>query len=152
MIEKIIVLGGKGGVGKSSISAATAVLLSNLLPEKKILLISFDMAHNLSDLLSKDIGNAITPIMSNLWAIEPDANEYAEIYTRDLVNKMKTLMKQMPLVGRIPQIEEFIDTTFTSDSIPLALKNAMFFQKILDAEDIKSQEVQFDVIIADFPP
>ena len=61
-------------------------------------------------------------------------------------------MKQMPLVGRIPQIEEFIDTTFTSDSIPLALKNAMFFQKILDAEDFNSQEAQFDIIIADFPP
>jgi len=152
MIEKIIVLGGKGGVGKSSISAATAVLLSDLLPEKRILLISFDMAHNLSDFLSKDIGNAITPITGNLWAIEPDANVYAEIYTKDLVNKMKTLMKQMPLVGRIPQIEEFIDTTFTSDSIPLALKNAMFFQKILDAEDINSQEAQFDIIIADFPP
>jgi len=152
MIEKIIVLGGKGGVGKSSISAATAVKLSDLLPEKKILLISFDMAHNLSDFLSKDIGNAITPITSNLWAIEPDASVYAEIYTKDLVSKMKTLMKQMPLIGRLPQIEEFIDTTFTTDSIPLALKNAMFFQKILDAEDTKSQDIQFDIIIADFPP
>jgi arsenite-transporting ATPase len=152
MIERIIVLGGKGGVGKSSISAATAVILSDLLPEKKILLISFDMAHNLSDLLTKDIGNTITPITNNLWAIEPDANVYAEIYTKDLVNKMKTLTKQMPLVGRIPQIEEFIDTTFTTDSIPLALKNAMFFQKILDSEDLNSQEIQFDIIIADFPP
>ena len=104
MIERILVLGGKGGVGKSSISAATAVRLSDLLPEKRILLISFDMAHNLSDLLSKDIGNAITPITENLWAIEPDANIYAEIYTEDLVNKMKTLTKEMPLVGKIPQI------------------------------------------------
>jgi len=152
MIEKILVLGGKGGVGKSSISAATAVILSDLLPEKKILLISFDMAHNLSDLLSKNIGNKITSITNNLWAIEPDPNDYAEKYTRDLVKKMKTLMKQMPLIGMIPQIEEFIDTTFTSDSIPLALKNAMFFQKILDAEDTNSQDVQFDIIIADFPP
>ena len=152
MIEKIIVLGGKGGTGKSTISAATAIRLSDLLPEKKILLISFDMAHNLSDLLSKDIGNKITLITSNLWAIEPDPNVYAEIYTKDLVKKMKTLMKQMPLVGMIPQVEDFIDTTFTSDSIPLALKNAMFFQKILDAEDFNSQKVQFDIIIADFPP
>ena len=50
MIESIIVLGGKGGVGKSTISAATAVILSDLLPDKKILLISFDIAHNISDL------------------------------------------------------------------------------------------------------
>ena len=152
MIERIIVLGGKGGVGKSSISAATAVLLSKLLPNKKILLISFDMAHNLSDLLSQQIGNMITPITSNLWVIEPDPNIYAEKYTKDLVDKMKALMKQMPLVGMIPKIEEFFDTTFTSDSIPLALKNAIFFQKILDAEDVTSQDIQFDIIVADFPP
>ncbi len=151
-MEKIIVLGGKGGVGKSSISAATAVLLSELLPNKKILLISFDMAHNLSDLFKLEIGNKVTSLTKNLWSIEPDADIYAKKYTKDLIEKMKTLTKQMPLVGRIPQIEKFIDTTFTADSIPLALKNAMFFQKILDAEDITTQDIQYDIIIADFPP
>ena len=152
MIEKIIILGGKGGVGKSSISAATAVKLSDLLSEKKILLISFDMAHNISDLFGIDVGNKLTPLTNNLWAIEPDPNVYAEDYTKELLEKMKLLMKEMPLIGLIPQVETFIDTTFTADSIPLALKNAMFFQKILDAEDINSQDIQFDIIVADFPP
>ena len=151
-MEKIIVLGGKGGVGKSSISAATAVLLSDLLPNKKILLISFDMAHNLSDLFKLEIGNKVTQLTKNLWGIEPDADSYARKYTKDLIEKMKILTKQMPLVGKIPQIEKFIDTTFTSDSIPLALKNAMFFQKILDAEDVDTQDIKYDIIIADFPP
>jgi len=151
-MEKIIVLGGKGGVGKSSISAATAVLLSDLLPNKKILLISFDMAHNLSDLFKSEIGNKMTLITKNLWAIEPDADSYAKKYTKELIEKMKILMSRMPLVGMIPQIEKFIDKTFTADSIPLALKNAMFFQKILDAEDINTQDIQFDIIVADFPP
>ena len=149
-MEKIIVLGGKGGVGKSAISAATAVILSDLLPDKKILLISFDMAHNLTDLFNSQIGNKLTPLTGNLWAIEPDPNMYAEKYTRNLINKMKTLMKEMPIVGLIPQVEKFIDTTFTADSIPLALKNAMFFQEILDAES--QQSIQFEIIIADFPP
>ncbi|MHA2473020.1 MAG: ArsA-related P-loop ATPase [Promethearchaeota archaeon] len=84
-MEKIIILGGKGGVGKSTISAATAVTLSDLVPEKKILLISFDMAHNLSDLFNSEIGNKMTSITNNLWAIEPDANEYAEKYTKNLI-------------------------------------------------------------------
>ncbi len=151
-MEKIIVLGGKGGVGKSSISAATSVLLSDLLPNKNFLLISFDIAHNISDLFKINIGNKLTPLTKNLWGIEPDPNIYAEEYTQDLVEKLKTLMKQMPIVGMIPQIKKFIDTTFTSDSIPLALKNAMFFQKILDAEDANMESIQFDIIIADFPP
>ncbi|MFW9972696.1 MAG: ArsA family ATPase [Candidatus Odinarchaeota archaeon] len=152
MIDKIIVFGGKGGVGKSSISAATAVRLSELLPTKKILLISFDIAHNLTDIFGVPINSNITPITDNLWAIEPDPTLYAEMYTKELVEKMKTLTRQMPIIGNIPQIEKFINTTFTADSIPLALKNAMFFQKLLDAEDIDTQEIQFDIIVADFPP
>ena len=151
MIDRIIVFGGKGGVGKSSISAATAVKLAEDLPDKKILLISFDIAHNVTDLFSINVGNKITPLLRNLWAIEPDPNVYAEEYTRELIEKMKLLMKQMPIVGMIPQIEDFIDSSFTADSIPLALKNAMFFQKILDAEDV-GQNIQFDIIVADFPP
>ncbi|MFX1279766.1 MAG: ArsA family ATPase [Promethearchaeota archaeon] len=149
-MEKIIVLGGKGGVGKSTISAATAVTLSDLLPDKKILLISFDMAHNLSDLFNSEIGNKLTPLTENLWAIEPDPNINAKKYTDNLIIKMKSLMKEMPIIGLIPQLDTFIDTTFTADSIPLALKNAMFFQEILDAEN--EQSMQFDIIIADFPP
>ncbi len=152
MIERIVVLGGKGGVGKSSISAATAVALSDLLPDKKFLLISFDMAHNLSDLFACDIGDKLTPLTKNLWAIEPDPDVYAREYTDLFAKKMRSLLKKMPIVGLIPQIKTFIDTTFTADSIPLALKNAMFFQKILDAEDLNAQGVQFDVIVADFPP
>ncbi len=149
-MEKIIVLGGKGGVGKSTISAATAIVLSDLLPDKKILLISFDMAHNLTDLFNSEIGNKLTPLSKNLWAIEPDPDEYAERYTKNLITKMKALMKEMPIVGLIPQLEKFMDNTFTADSIPLALKNAMFFQEILDAEGGESR--QFDIIVADFPP
>ena len=156
MIERIIVLGGKGGVGKSSISAATAVMLSDSLPDKKILLISFDIAHNLSDLFEIEIGDKLKQLTDNLWGIEPDPNIYARQYTEIFAKKMKKLLKKMPFVGLIPQINTFIDTTFTPESIPLALKNAMFFQKLLDAEDTiyrdGTEEIDFDIIVADFPP
>ncbi|MHA1294198.1 MAG: ArsA family ATPase [Promethearchaeota archaeon] len=157
MIERIIVLGGKGGVGKSTISAATAIYLSDLLPEKKILLLSFDIAHNLSDMFGIEVGDKMTQIKENLWAIEPDPNVYAEEYTRIFAGKMRALMKKMPIVGLIPQIKVFIDKTFTADSIPIALKNSMFFQKILDAEDSiyrdsTANNIEFEIIVADFPP
>ncbi|MFX1274556.1 MAG: ArsA family ATPase [Promethearchaeota archaeon] len=157
MIERIIVLGGKGGVGKSTISAATAVALSDLLPEKKILLISFDIAHNISDLFDREVGDKLTKLTDNLWGIEPDPDVYAEEYTEEFNSKMRELMKRMPIVGQIPQIKNFIDTTMTSDSIPLALKNSMFFQKILDADnsiyrDQNVEAIDFDIVVADFPP
>lgn len=152
MIEKILVFGGKGGVGKSSISSATAVKISDLLPNKKILLISFDIAHNLTDLFGIEVGNKMTPIKDNLWAIEPDPHIYAEEYTREFALKAKKLMKKLPIVNMIPKLEEYIDDTFSADSIPVALKNAIFFQKILDAEDINEHNIQFDIIVCDFPP
>ncbi|MHA1732421.1 MAG: ArsA family ATPase [Promethearchaeota archaeon] len=147
MIRKLLVYGGKGGVGKSSISAATAVKLSDLEPEKKILLISFDIAHNLSDLFGVEVGGEVTQLAPNLWGIEPDVEEFAREYTSEFADKTRKLMKSMPVVGLVPQLEKFIDDTFTADSIPLALKNSIIFQHILDAEDR-----QFDYIVADFPP
>lgn len=147
MIEKMIVLGGKGGVGKSSISAATAVRLADLYPDKKVLLISFDIAHNISDLFDREVGGTLTQLAGNLWAIEPDVETYAREYTDEFATVMRELMSKMPLVNLVPKLQEFIDDAVTADSIPLALKNSLIFQKILDAED-----QNFDLIVADFPP
>lgn len=158
---KLLVFGGKGGVGKSSISTATAVKIASLDPDKKVLLISFDIAHNLSDLFLKEVGNDVTQITDNLWAIEPDPNEYAEKYTKVFATKMRKLAKSMPIVGMMPQLEEFIEKTFTHNSIPLSLKNSMFFQRILDASEVIEgigeevddlSRMKFDYIVCDFPP
>jgi arsenite-transporting ATPase len=172
MLQSILVFGGKGGVGKSSISTATAVYLAKMMPEKNILVISFDIAHNLTDLFNVEIGNRITQITSNLWGIEPDPDEYTQRYAGNLSEKAQKLVGSMPIVGKIPQLEEFIKTTFQPKTIPLALKNAIFFQSILDADNpVTSLENQrpvevkyldpnvnttvsppFDIIVADFPP
>ena len=72
----------------------------------------------------------------------------------------------MPLSKFIPDLEKFIDDTFQAKSIPLALKNAIFFQSILDADhpvnwmdsDQQNEENQgekvpiFNIIVADMPP
>ncbi|MCP4760223.1 MAG: TRC40/GET3/ArsA family transport-energizing ATPase [archaeon] len=159
---KLLVFGGKGGVGKSSISAATAVKIADIAPNKNILIISFDIAHNLSDLYAIEVGNELTQITENLYAIEPDADKYAEEYTKEFAQKMRLMMKSMPIVGMIPSLEEFIEKTFTANSIPLSLKNSMFFQRLLDADEVIESvgegfeddlsKMKFDYVIADFPP
>jgi len=60
---KLILFGGKGGSGKTISSAATALHLSKIRPEKKILIISIDPAHSLGDSLDIIIGNKITHIV-----------------------------------------------------------------------------------------
>lgn len=51
---------GKGGVGKTSIAAATAVALADR--GRRVLLVSTDPASNLSDVLETPIGSAATPV------------------------------------------------------------------------------------------
>ena len=66
-------IGGKGGVGKTSISSATALWLAE--QGKKTLIVSTDPAHSLSDSLEVPIGHYPREIKTNLFAVEIDPDE-----------------------------------------------------------------------------
>ena len=72
---KCLLFGGKGGVGKTTVAAATAMYLANRSSERRILLVSTDPAHSLSDSFEQPIGDTITSIegLPNLSALEMDA-------------------------------------------------------------------------------
>jgi arsenite/tail-anchored protein-transporting ATPase len=70
---RILLYSGKGGVGKTSLSAATAVLAARL--GKRTLVISTDSAHSLSDALDVKVGPKPTRIARHLDALEIDVNE-----------------------------------------------------------------------------
>jgi arsenite-transporting ATPase len=80
---------GKGGVGKTSISCATAIKLAE--SEKKVLLVSTDPASNVGQVFSQTIGNTITPISTvpNLSAIEIDPQAAAEEYRKKIIDPIK---------------------------------------------------------------
>lgn len=81
---RLVLIGGKGGVGKSSVAAATALELASRFPEKKVLIFSTDPAHSLSDSFGRKIGTEITPIegIPNLYAQEIDAPKLLVDFTR----------------------------------------------------------------------
>jgi len=68
---RLILYTGKGGVGKSSIAAATAVRVAEL--GCNTLLVSSDLAHNLSDIFDTPVGAEPARITENLAALEVDA-------------------------------------------------------------------------------
>ena len=70
---RIILFTGKGGVGKTTIAAATAYRCAEL--GYKTLIYSTDAAHSLSDSFNKEIGRKRIAITHNLYAQEIDVNE-----------------------------------------------------------------------------
>lgn len=70
---QFLFVGGKGGVGKTSTSAALAVSLSN--QGFRTLIVSTDPAHSLGDALAENLSSGrVTPIVTepSLWALEID--------------------------------------------------------------------------------
>lgn len=73
---RIIVYTGKGGVGKTSVAAATACRLAEL--GHRTLIISTDAAHSLGDSLDRTLAPDPVRVTENLWAQEVDSLREAE--------------------------------------------------------------------------
>jgi arsenite-transporting ATPase len=89
--SNFILFGGKGGVGKTTCAAATAIAL---LP-KKSLLVSTDPAHSLGDCLGQEIGDGIVKVeqTGNLYALEISAEKSLERFKRDYRPQMRRLLE-----------------------------------------------------------
>ena len=71
----LLLFGGKGGVGKTTVAASLSLYLSDISPRKRFLVISTDPAHSLSDSLDFPLSSNPRPIYGrdNLWGLEIDA-------------------------------------------------------------------------------
>ncbi|ABM25765.1 Arsenical pump-driving ATPase [Shewanella putrefaciens] len=83
---------GKGGVGKTSLSCATAINLAD--KGKRVLLVSTDPASNVGQVFGQTIGNQLTPIdsVAGLTALEIDPQAAAEQYRNRIVDPVKGLL------------------------------------------------------------
>lgn len=88
-MSRIIIFTGKGGVGKTSTAAAHAVKAAKTM---KTLLVSTDMAHNLSDIFMTDIKNEPVEVTDNLWALEIDPNHEMERYYGSISEAFKKMI------------------------------------------------------------
>ena len=65
---RVILFTGKGGVGKTSVAAATAVQCARA--GLRTVIMSTDPAHSLGDSFDIELGPDLTPLSDNLWAHE----------------------------------------------------------------------------------
>src|SRR5438067_1284782 len=79
---RVLLFTGKGGVGKTTIAAATAVRAAAA--GSRTLVMSTDPAHSLADSFEVEVGARATPVADNLWAQQIDAQERLEDNWREI--------------------------------------------------------------------
>src|SRR2546421_9806082 len=87
---RIILYLGKGGVGKTTLSAATAVRSAML--GKRTLVVSTDLAHSLADRLNKPRTSDPKELTGNLWAHEVNVLEEMLSGWAKLQNSMSKML------------------------------------------------------------
>mmetsp|Transcript_35126 Transcript_35126/g.76893 ORF Transcript_35126/g.76893 Transcript_35126/m.76893 type:complete len:598 (+) Transcript_35126:138-1931(+) len=107
---KFLFVGGKGGVGKSTTSSAIAILLATKCA-KRVLLVSTDPAHSLSDVFRRT-DNASEPFGNVPTAPEPDRLSNLHVMEIDPTDTMKReLAKWANLANDIAGADSCADTT-----------------------------------------
>jgi arsenite-transporting ATPase len=88
---RIILFTGKGGVGKTTVAAATAIQCAK--EGKKTLIISTDPAHSLSDALNMELTPEPTEVDTNLWCMEFDVYYSMKKYWSSMKEMMRAIFK-----------------------------------------------------------
>ncbi|MFG6147140.1 ArsA family ATPase [Halobacillus sp. B23F22_1] len=138
--NKILFVGGKGGVGKSTSSAALAVAYARA--GHKTLVVSTDPAHNLGDIFHKKIKHEKTVLEENLWGIEVDPSRESKRYIQGVKDNLQGLVKSR----MVEEVHRQIDMASASPGADEAALFDRLISIILEEAD------QFDKIVFDTAP
>ncbi len=116
--------GGKGGLGKTTFSAATAYYLAK--KGKKVLVFSVDPQASLTDIFKKDIfGKGPTEIIPNLYAQEIDADRRVREYQQEIRRKI------LDMYG-MEKIPEEIESYIQAAAAEPAMEESAIFDEVVD--------------------
>jgi arsenite/tail-anchored protein-transporting ATPase len=113
---RIVLFTGKGGVGKTTVAAATAVRAAQA--GHRTLVTSTDPAHSLADSFGMPLGDEVGRLADNLWAEQIDAQARLESNYRDIQEHVISLLNWMGVeaveaeeLSVIPGLDEIFSLT-----------------------------------------
>src|SRR5258708_19373947 len=122
--RRYIMFGGKGGLGKTTFSAATAFWLAR--QGHKVLVFSVDPQASLSDIFQQDIfGKGAVKIKDNLWAQEIDADSHIKAYQNEIRQKI------LDLYG-FTEVPEEVENYIQAASAKPAMEESPTFDTVVD--------------------
>jgi arsenite-transporting ATPase len=132
--------GGKGGLGKTTFSAATAYWLAK--QGHRVLVFSVDPQASLSDIFEQDIfGKGPVKIMENLWAQEIDADSHIKAYQDEIRQKIVDM-------HGLEEVPEEIEDYIAAASAEPAMEESAIFDSVVDI----LAESDYDYYIYDLVP
>jgi arsenite-transporting ATPase len=135
---KILFFTGKGGVGKSTMSAAGAWQLSQ---KSRVLLVSLDPAHNLGDIFNITLNQKKTPYTSSLFLKEIDLQQLSRDYLKREINVLSNSYSYLQTLN--------LDNYFSVLRYSPGIEEYALLTSI---EETIRNETEFDYIIFDTPP
>ncbi|MCD6558956.1 MAG: ArsA family ATPase [Palaeococcus sp.] len=130
---------GKGGVGKTTSSAAASLILAK--KGYKTLIVSIDPAHNLGDVFMVKLNDKPKRIVENLYAMELDMEKLIKAYLKHLEDNLKHMYRYLTVIN----LEKYFEVLSFSPGIEeYATLEAI--REILQKGD------EWDIIIFDTPP
>jgi arsenite-transporting ATPase len=122
--RRYVMFGGKGGLGKTTFSAATAYWLAQ--QGHKVLVFSVDPQASLTDIFQRDIfGKGAVKIMDNLYAQEIDADSHIREYQDEIRKKI------LDMYG-FDAVPEEIENYIQAASAEPAMEESAIFDAVVD--------------------
>jgi len=138
---EVSIFAGKGGLGKTTCSAALAYHFASV-EKRRTLLFSTDPQASLSDIFEQDFfGRGVIEVLPNLSVVEIDADRRVADYQAEVKQKIRTMygLDEIP-----PEIDEYIDST--------SAEPAMYESATYDAMAELVAKREFERYVFDMPP
>lgn len=138
--RRLLWVGGKGGVGKTTVAASLAVLAARR--NKRVLVVSTDPAHSLGDVFDRTLGDTPRRLLPNLDAMEIDPDSEVEAH----LNRVTQQMRRFAAPDMMQELERQMRLTRQSPGTQEAALLERLARLILD------DEAPYDLMIIDTAP
>ncbi len=140
LARRIVFVGGKGGVGKTTTAAALALAAAER--NRSCLVVSTDPAHSLGDVFGRSIGDAETALAPNLTGLEIDPDRAAAAHVAGVKERMKTLVH--------PRLYDEIDRQLDLAAHAPGASEAALLERV--AELLPAAGSRFELVVFDTAP
>jgi len=138
--RRLLFVGGKGGVGKTTTAAALGLLAAER--GRRCLVVSTDPAHSLGDAVDRPVGDRETGLVAGLWGLEIDPDAEASRH----INRITADMSQLVA----PEMRAEVERQMEMARLSPGAQEAALLERV--AQLILEGTKRYDLVIFDTAP